>query len=112
MAYVPFLLTSRYLRNRAALMNGGKTLQGHLSLLLAVELVTLYSREESGDLRFSYRASAANDLCHRREGYSALRSCVFVNKGWTDCVQARKYWRLYTKNLSKKQQKVEKIEVC
>lgn len=43
--------------------------------------VTLYSREESGDLRFSYRASTANDLCHRREGYSALRSCVFVNKG-------------------------------
>jgi len=74
--------------------------------------VTLYSREESGDLRFSYRASAANDLCHRREGYSALRSCVFVNKEWTDCVQARKYWCLYTKNLSKKQQKVEKIEVC
>ena len=74
--------------------------------------VTLYSREESGDLRFSYRASAANDLCHRREDYSALRSCVFVNKGWTDRVQARKYWCLYTKNLSKKQQKVEKIEVC
>ena len=105
MAYVPFLLTSRYLRNRAALMNGGKTLLYHMQ-------VTLYSREESGDLRFSYRASAANDLYHRREGYSALRSCVFVNKGWTDCVQARKYWRLYTKNLSKKQQKVEKIEVC
>jgi len=74
--------------------------------------VTLYSREESGDLRFYYRASTANDLCHRREGYSALRSCVFVNKGWTDCVQARKYWCLYTKNLSKKQQKVEKTEVC
>lgn len=74
--------------------------------------VTLYSREESGDLRFSYRASTANDLCHRREGYSALRSYVFVNKGWTDCVQARKYWCLYTKKLSKKQQKVEKIEVC
>ena len=111
------MLTSRYLRNRAALMNGGKTLQGHLGLVLAVELCCITCRlhctaEKSGDLRFSYRASAANDLCHRREGYSALRSCVFVNKGWTDCVQARKYWCLYTKNLGKKQQKVEKIEVC
>ena len=39
-ACVPFLLTSRYLRNR----NGGKTLQGHLSLLLAVELCCITCR--------------------------------------------------------------------
>ena len=38
MAYVPFLLASRHLRNRAALMNEDKALQGYLSLLLAVGL--------------------------------------------------------------------------
>ena len=44
MAYVPFLLASRYLRNRAALMNGGKTLRGHLGLVLAVELCCITCR--------------------------------------------------------------------
>ena len=79
LGWAPFLLTSRHLRNRAALMNGGKTLQGHLNLLLAVELCCITCRlhctaEKKAAICAFHTAPALQTTC--ATGEKVILHCV------------------------------------
>ncbi len=75
----PFLVGIAHLRNRAALMNEDKALQGYLSLLLAVELCCITCRlhctaEKKAAICAFHTAPALQTTC--ATGEKVILHCV------------------------------------